>query len=189
MGIGLIELTAPTVEPVTLAEAKLHSRIGISDDDALLAVYITSARQLAEQKTGRSLAPRTLARYYDEFPDSIELLKGPITSIDFLKYINEAGTLTTLSGAAYSLDATQLSPWLVPAYGTEWPSTRTTPNAVQVQYQVGYSSVTIPASIKAWILLMVGTLYENRESASERPVADNFFADALLARYTVSELA
>ena len=98
MGIGLIELTAPTVEPVTLAEVKLHSRIGINDDDALLAVYITSARQLAEQKTGRSLAPRTLVRYYDEFPDSIELLKGPITSIDFLKYINEAGVLTIPSG-------------------------------------------------------------------------------------------
>lgn len=189
MGIGLIELTAPTVEPVTLAEVKLHSRIGINDDDALLTVYITSARQLAEQKTGRSLAPRTLVRYYDEFPDSIELLKGPITSIDFLKYINEAGVLTTLSGAAYALDVTQLSGWIVPAYGYEWPSTLTTPNAVQVQYQAGYSSVTIPASIKAWILLMVGTLYENRESASERPVADNSFADALLARYTVSELA
>jgi uncharacterized phiE125 gp8 family phage protein len=189
MGIGLIELTAPTVEPVSVAEVKSHSRIGISDDDALIAIYITSARQLAEQKTGRSLAPRTLVRYYDEFPDSIELPKGPITSIDAVRYINEAGVLTTLSGAAYALDATQLSSWIVPAYGTEWPSTLTTPNAVQIQYQVGYSSVTIPASIKAYILLMVGTLYENRESASERPVSDNPFADALLARYIVSELA
>lgn len=189
MGIGLIELTAPTVEPVSLAEVKLHSRIGVDTDDALIAMYITSARQLAEQKTGRSLAPRTMARYYDEFPDSIELPKGPITSVDSLKYLNTIGVLTTLSSALYSLDATQLSSWIVPAYGTTWPSTLTTPNAVQIQYQVGYSSVTIPASIKAWILLMVGTLYENRESASERPVADNPFADALLARYTVSELA
>ena len=189
MGIGLIEVTAPTVEPVSVAEVKLHSRIGVDTDDTLIALYITAARQLCEQKTGRSLAPRTLARYYDEFPDSIEMPKGPITSVDSLKYLNTSGVLTTLSSALYSLDATQLSSWIVPAYGTTWPSTLTTPNAVQVQYQVGYSASTIPASIKAWILLEVGTLYDNREADSERPVAPNPFADALLARYITSELA
>jgi uncharacterized phiE125 gp8 family phage protein len=189
MGIGLVELSAPTVEPVSVAEVKLHSRIGIDTDDSLISIYISAARQQAEQLTGRSLAPRTMIRYYDDFPDSIELPKGPITSVDWLKYINVSGVLTTLSAAAYSLDSTQLSNWIVPAYGYTWPATLTTPNAVSVQYQVGYSASNIPSSIKAWILLKAGTLYENREADSDKPVAPNPFADALLARYVVSELA
>lgn len=189
MGIGLIEVSAPSVEPVSVAEVKLHSRIGIDTDDSMIAIYIAAARQQAEQLTGRSLAPRTLVKYYDDFPDSIELPKGPITSVDWLKYINVSGTLTTLSGAAYSLDATQLSSWIVPAYGYTWPATLTTPNAVSVQYQVGYTSSNIPASIKSWILLKVGTLYENREADSDKPVSPNPFADSLLSRYIVSELA
>lgn len=189
MGIGLFELTAPSVEPVTVAEVKLHSRIGIDTDDSLISIYITAARQQAEQLTGRSLAPRTMIRYYDEFPDSIELPKGPITSVDWLKYISTAGALTTMSAAAYSLDSTQLSNWIVPAYSYTWPATLTTTNAVSIQYQAGYSAATIPASIKAWILLKVGTMYENREADAEKAVIANPFADALLARYVVSELA
>lgn len=189
MGIGLIEQTAPTVEPVTVAELKLHSRIGIDTDDSMIALYITAARQQAEQLTGRSLAPRTMIRYYDEFPDSIEIPKGPITSVDWVKYVNMAGTLTTLSGSAYTLDSSQLSAWVIPSYGYTWPATLTTTNAVAIQYQCGYTASTIPASIKAWILLKAGTLYENREADSDKPVLPNPFADSLLARYVVSELA
>jgi hypothetical protein len=38
-------------------------------------------------------------------------------------------------------------------------------------------------------LLKAGTLYENREADSEKPVEANPFADSLLARYVVNELA
>lgn len=189
MGIGLTEITAPTVEPVTVAEVKLHSRISIDTDDSLISIYISAARQQAEQLTGRSLAPRTLVRYFDEFPDSIELPKGPITSVDWVRYVNTAGVLTTLGAGAYTLDQTQLTGWVIPAYGTTWPATLTTANAVSVQYQVGYTAANIPSAIKAWILLKVGTMYDNREADAEKAVIPNPFADALLARYVVSELA
>ena len=52
MGYQLIQ--APSVEPILLAEAKQHCRIDISDDDALVSLLITAARQYAEQLTARS---------------------------------------------------------------------------------------------------------------------------------------
>lgn len=48
-------VTPATTEPVTLAEAKEHLRVIHSDDDALIAAQIKSARELVELETGVAL--------------------------------------------------------------------------------------------------------------------------------------
>ena len=105
--MGLRVTTEPTVEPVTLTEAKLQCRVDVADDDALITRLISAARSRAEQITQRSIAEQSLTLYLDEFPtDAIELLKGPVNTITSVKYYNDAGVLTTITSTNYALDAT-----------------------------------------------------------------------------------
>ena len=65
---SLIVQTAPAVEPVTLAEAKAHCKVDISDDDAYISSLITMSRQYVEQILDISLISQTLEARYDTFP-------------------------------------------------------------------------------------------------------------------------
>ena len=53
-------LTPPTVEPVTLDEAKLAARVDGAQWDDIITPAIASARQLAEQHTGRRFMSQVL---------------------------------------------------------------------------------------------------------------------------------
>ena len=49
-----LQLISPSAEePVSLAEAKLHLRVGFPDDDALIMAIIVAARRYAEMFTRR----------------------------------------------------------------------------------------------------------------------------------------
>lgn len=57
-----------TLEPVTLAEAKLHARIEYPDDDALVAGLIVSARRYAETALRSALLYQQWTLFTDSFP-------------------------------------------------------------------------------------------------------------------------
>lgn len=181
-------ITPPTVEPVTLAEAKLHQRIDVSEDDALVSMWITAIREHAEHLTGMTLAPTRFGLYLDEFPaDGIELPGGPVTSVVSVQYADSAGVLQTLDSGDYALDDAQEPSWILPAYGVTWPSTQDVANAVRVTYDAGFSASNVPAPIKAYILAALGTCYANREHTAQAdrvPKAIEFL-DRLLDRYRV----
>jgi uncharacterized phiE125 gp8 family phage protein len=188
--VALVLITAPAVEPVTLAEAKAHLYVTHSDDDALIGAYIAAAREDAEHRLQRALVNQTWELALDAFQDVIELTMAPLSSVTSIKYTDSAGVEQTLSTAAYSVDTAAEPGAVVPAYGLAWPATRDQRNAVRVRYVSGYGAdaTLVPASIKAWIKLRVGALYENRESAvSGQPIqaAPRDFADALLDRHKV----
>lgn len=180
-------ITAPTVEPITLAEAKAHLRITGNDDDTAIGVLITTARQTAEQITGRALMPQTWEKTLDAFPDNeIELPWPPLVSITSVKYIDIAGSQQTLASTEYTADNDSEPGWLLLAYGKDWPATQEVANAVRVRYLAGYAdAASVPAAIKNWMLLKIGELYANREASAERPAVAHGFADHLLDRYTL----
>jgi hypothetical protein len=60
--------SAPAVEPVSLAEAKAHLRVDVSDDDALITALIIAARQHAETITRRALVTQSWKGVFDQFP-------------------------------------------------------------------------------------------------------------------------
>lgn len=80
-------ITAPTVEPVTLAGVKNHLRIDSEDENALITALITTARQLAERDTKRAFITQTWRLYLDESPAEIYLPKPPLQSVESIKTI------------------------------------------------------------------------------------------------------
>jgi hypothetical protein len=65
---ALVIETQPTAEPVTLEEAKNFLRVSIDDDDALISIIITAAREACEAFTNRSFCFKGYRQSLDSFP-------------------------------------------------------------------------------------------------------------------------
>ena len=167
-----IRITAPAAEPITLAEARTQCRIAADDtsEDSLLGIYIQAAREGAEQILGRSLINGTWEQRLDCFPASVIVLDRALaTSITSVVYTNQAGQSITLDPSAYQLQLSSQSAWLVPAVGTSWPATLSGANVintVRITYVCGYGATgaAVPAAVRQWLLMTIGTLYAQRET-------------------------
>jgi uncharacterized phiE125 gp8 family phage protein len=181
-------ITAPTEEPITLAQAKLHCRVDVSDDDTLLTLAISAARRAAEQRMTRALITQTWELALDAFPSAeIELPMPPVQSITSVKYTDTSGVEQTISASDYTLDTYGARHWLIPAQGVSWPSAIDAANAVKIRFITGYgAAATVPEDIKAWLLLAIGTFYANRETVAQGQVVElpGSFWKSLLDPYT-----
>lgn len=170
--------TAPTAEPLTLTETKLHLRVDsdITDQDTLISALITAAREWAENFTRRSFVQRTLELRLDGFPGQLLLPRGPVVSVTSVKYTAQDGTLTTVAASLYQTDLYSVPARILPVFGAIWPVPGFgTLNAVVVEYEAGYAHTSgsptdmadaVPSAIKAAMKLMIGNWYENREAVS-----------------------
>jgi hypothetical protein len=48
--MAIYQITAPSIEPISLAEARAHCHIDGTDEDTMLAIYIAAAREKAEEE-------------------------------------------------------------------------------------------------------------------------------------------
>ena len=188
-------VTAPTIEPIDLEEAKLHLRIDIgeTEEDDLINALIRASRERCELVTGRKFVSQTWYSYYDGFPyGHLEFPYAPLRSIATtgVYYTNSSGGSTTVSSSAWSADIVSEPGRLILDYGQNWPSvTLAYANPVRIEFTCGYStgSTGVPDSIKQAMKLMIGHWHENREesvitlglSIMEIPLASK----ALLAPY------
>ena len=179
-------ITAPAVEPVTLAEAKLHCHVDISDDDALITSLIVTARNMAEERLGRALISQTWEQIIDAFPSAEIKLPFPnVQSIESVKYV-VSDVQQTLSSTAYSLDSeAEYESWLFPV--TDWPDTDDAANAVRIRFVVGYGDAAsdVPEPIRQWMLLQIGHFYDQRSAASDRGYSILPYVESLIDPYKV----
>ena len=186
-------ITAPATEPVTSSEAKSHLRVDTTADDTLIGTLITAARQHVENHLRRALITQTWELVMDAFPagDVIRLPRPPLVSVTSIKYTDVAGSESTFSSAAYVVDTDSTKGRVVLKSGESWPSdTLAAANGVRVRYVAGYgSAAAVPNPIRQAVLLLIGTLYENRESvlvAQGVTVAQlPFGVEALLMPYRI----
>lgn len=170
MGIKVI---TPAAAVLTLEEMRLHLRLdtvgGVHPDDALISGLLLSAVQYCEHYTQRSVGGQTLELALDAFPDGpISLPKGPLQSVTSVRYVNAAGTTTTLLNTLYAIDDYGFEAWLIAKFGTAWPDTEGSANCVKVRYVAG----SVDPTVKSAILLIIGHLYENRENSSVLQLKD-----------------
>lgn len=165
----LTVVTAPATEPVTLAEMKLHSRIDISEDDALITSLIIAARMQIEQMANTKLITQTLALSIDSLPDSgIIYLDGPVQSVTTFEYYDLEGDLQEWDDTLYQVDTTANPARLAPVYDEIFPDILDDYNSIVVTYIAGYgNAAAVPAIIKQAIKMLVAHWYNQRETVGE----------------------
>lgn len=163
-------VTPPAREPLTLAQTKDHLRVTHATDDAHISVLIPAARRWAESYSRRALITQTWDFKADRFnawgDQIVELPLPPLQSVTSINYIDDAGASQLLDAADYQVDADSAPARLAPIFGTRWPATYSQLNAVTVRIVAGYgdSPGDIPEGIASAMLMLIGHLYEHRES-------------------------
>lgn len=186
----MIIATAPTVEPLTLPETKLHLRIitdpadvSVHPEDGKVLGLISTARELAEQHCNRAFAQATFKANGAWFDVP---LVAPVTAITSVKYIDTAGVEQTLPPTVYALNPVPPEPVLQLKFGQTWPQVNAQDDAVRVEFTAGPEPAAVPPLVKAAMLLCIGTLYEWRADVSAaRPAELPYGALALLQPYRV----
>jgi uncharacterized phiE125 gp8 family phage protein len=183
--VGLVLLTPPESHPVSLADAKLHVRCDAAEDDALLSGLITAATRWCEKRLDQQFMEAEWALVLDCFPRMcgrvIELPRGPLVSVDAVKYYDAANDLQTLSDTKYDVDTSSRPGRIAPVYGESWPITRPRIGAVQIEFTAGHGDADdVPQTIKQAILLLVGHWYAHREAVGTVTRSVEFAVDSLL---------
>ena len=160
-------ITAPAAEPVSTSEAKAHLRVDTTADDTYIGTLITVARQNVESHLRRALISQTWEVVLDAFPAGvIRLPKPPLASVTSIKYTDDEGNESTYSSDNYVVDSDTEPGRVVLKSGQTWPAvTLAAANGVRVRYVAGYGAAgsNVPQAIRQAILLVIGSLYENRE--------------------------
>lgn len=163
--MSIIRTSAPLVEPVTLAEAKAHLRVTHDDEDLQIRAMISTAREACEDRLQRSLITGGWRLTLPAFLPAIRLLKGPIQAVIAITYRDPDAVVQTLDASAYQFGKLNGMDVVMPAPGRAWPATMSGAlDAVSVEYRAGYGdgAADVPFSIRAWILLAIGDLFERR---------------------------
>lgn len=151
-------------EPITLEQAKRHLRVVHDDEDAEIEAMIVAARQMLEQRLQRAIAPREVTENEYNFYSGMALSVVPYLDSLSIEYTDPNGDAFTLDSSAYELDITTEPVRVYSVYGAAWPITRYSRGAVRLTYRAGYAEGLVPAPLKQWMLLAIGTMYAHRES-------------------------
>lgn len=177
-------ITPPTSEQITLEYARLQLSLQPNDDsppshplDPAILKAIPYAREECETFMRRALAPQTCQLSLDAFYNpckqastaAIELPRPPVTAIESVIYVDADGEPQTMDDSLYFLDDGEDNgpAWLLPAYGTTWPSTRSQANAVKIRCLCGFSiSGDSPETnplpelyLQAMVVMMIGAVH------------------------------
>lgn len=196
-------VTVPGVEPLLLADARLHMRVTNTAEDALITRLIVAARRHVEKALRRKLITQHWRFYFDTFPgcswwhntsrpsnysaDFVLLDVAPVTVIDSVKYLDTAGVLQTLAPSVYQL-VPEAPVRLTLAYNQVWPDIRGDREGVRIEVTSGYGAAgaNVPEDIIAAMLLLIDHLFSHRTENTEYQLSEMpMGAQHLLAPYVV----
>ena len=189
---ALTLVTAPAVEPVTLAEAVGHMRVDITDDDTYITALIVAARMIAEERTGRAIITQTWDYVLDDFPhgDVMSLRKPKLQTVTSIKYTDSDSVERTMPATDYLVDANSSPGRIVLKFAKIWPTVILQPaSAVRIRMVVGYGlAIAVPQPLKQAILFLVAHWYENRQPVEKAMEKVPMTFDFLIGPYRVMRL-
>jgi len=163
-----IVLTAPPAqEPIALADAKLHLRVDVPDDDALITNLITGARSELERGLGRALITQSYTYLLDAWPDgfAVNLPIAPVHSVDQVRVYALDGSFYALPTSTYLLDGLGSPPRLIRRGTLSWPVPLQPANGIAIDFTCGHGAnpTDVPAALRIATLLLVAHWYEHRQ--------------------------
>ena len=199
-----ILMNGPTVEPLSLAEAKEWLRLDTTDEDDLVSALIVSARLIVEASTRRVLLTQTWRLALDRWPrdpfddewfgagrKTIEVPFAPFQRVAQISVVNASGAAVVVSPSAYGVDA---APDRARIYFLSAPPKPAPPLAgIAIDVVAGYGDqpVSVPEPLRLAVRLLVSRWFENRGDVEADAAADRLPGPvgALVAPYRRARLA
>jgi uncharacterized phiE125 gp8 family phage protein len=156
-------MTAPAIEPVSLAEAKAFLRVEHDDDDGVITPLIASARLYVEAQTRRALVTQQWRLTLDAWPRSgrIAVRPAPLQSLDAVNVYDDEDIAHAVDVTAFVLDAAgsnlAFAPWALPQ-----PSRRAAGIALDITAGYGDAAIDVPEPLRQAIRLLTAHWYDNR---------------------------
>jgi uncharacterized phiE125 gp8 family phage protein len=173
--------------PISLAEAKVHLREDLGDQDDYIRGLVRSAAAMVEDYCGMVVGPaRQLLLTWPTFGERLIITRRPLISVDLLEYDAIDGTETSLDPETWRVREFLGRPTLVPAPGFDWPPLWPRYGTVRLTLTAGFASRDqVPANLKQAVLELVALWFANREAANVGNIVQEmpFGVKALLGPY------
>lgn len=164
---GLVLLTPPAEEVVSVADLKAQARITVDAEEELLEEFCVTARRSYEKEYGLALLTQTWQWSFDAFPRTpmLSLPLSPLQSVTSITYYDADDAATVWPDTAYFVDTSGAR---IAALAAGWPQELLRPaNGVVIEFVAGYASLAVlreaDTDTVAAIRERAAWLYEHRE--------------------------
>lgn len=147
---------------IDLTLAKQHLEYEDDDRDALIQQYIDAAQDWVEGYTGKLLTRRAVAQRFDSCATSTIINYGPDPVIDSLTYLDSDLEEVTIDAEEYRVIGGKLYPV------TSWPYAK---HGIEATVTAGYDG-DVPAALISAHLLIIGHLFNQRETVSDKGMTE-----------------
>ena len=156
-------IDGPTVEPISLAEAKLWLKIDGAEEDDLISALIVAARLMVEAETGQVLIGQNWRLVGDTWPESelVPVWIGRILSVTGGRVYAANGTATPIAANRFTVIAGMVPPSILPL---DRPLPGRAYAGIEIDIRLGYGELAanVPETIRLAIRRLVTLWYENR---------------------------
>jgi uncharacterized phiE125 gp8 family phage protein len=149
-------LNGPTMEPLSLADAKRVLRIDHGDDDTLVQSLVKAARQRIEARTGRALMTQTWRIVLDAWPwgGRVALPVMPAQAVTAVRVFDGLGGSQTFTVPVYRL-VPGTEPPVLDASAVPGPGKPR--DGIEIDVTAGYGSAAsdVPEPLRQALRLMI----------------------------------
>lgn len=160
-------LTAPAVEPLSLAEARAFLRVEHGDDDDVIAALISASRIHVEAQTRRALVTQSWRITIDAWPGDgrLPVRPGPLQELTAARVYDFGNVAHAVDTESFVVDlgcsALAFAPWALPSPGRFAAG-------IEFDVVVGYgdAAADVPEPLRHAVRLLIAHWYENRGLAA-----------------------
>ena len=178
-------LAGPAGEPLTVADMKDFLRVTHDAEDSLIALLVTTARQMVESLTGRLLLTQDWRLTLDAWPPSGLILPplAPVASLIAARLRHGDGSESAIAPSTFTLRGDRAPPVIGFARGAV-PGPDRPLGGIELDLRLGYGAggAQVPADLVQAVRLLAAHLYEHRDMAGSTTLPPDPVR-ALLAPY------